>query len=325
MERIGMLVVGAGRIAQEHFQAIRDNPATELVAVVDPDERQLKRVRGEDTVRYAGTDLVVALEQTGVDAVIIAAPTHLHAGLATTALAHGCHVLVEKPLAVNVAEARAMIQAARKAERLLMGAQIVRFMPMFQAARAFVAGGGLGRCIHFIERRLTHRTEVFPWWRELPHFLIGHWGSHSVDMLLWLLGERAEQAFCQGSSEIPGYDGVDDFTLHLKLSGGGRATFHQSFSSRFSTHDMVLIGSEATLTFDCYRCLQVNGRKLVDLEEREMLRAGFAGQLAAFVAGIRGERPVEGEAQSVLPSMVALDGAVASLQSGQLWQPSGPA
>lgn len=321
MDRIGVSVVGAGRVGRDHLRAIEANPGFHLIGVMDTDPRQVADAQSTYGAMFGDTDLETALGRPGVQAVIIASPTHLHAPMAIAALKHGLHALVEKPLAVNLTEAASMVGAARAARLILMGAQVIRFMPMFQAARQFVAEGGLGRPIHFIERRLAHRTEVFPWWRELPYFLIGHWGSHSVDLLLWLLGEQVASAYCDGGSEMPGYSGIDDFTLHLRLTGGTRASFHQSFSSRIATHDLVLVGAEATLTFECYRTVRVNGNELLSLSEAEMLRLGFANQLAAFGAGIRGERPVEAEAVSLLPLMAALEAAVDSLKSGKVEVP----
>ena len=174
------------------------------------------------------------------------------------------------------------------------------------AAFGLVADPGRGASDHRViavepaEPVITHR--------RLPAFLISHWGSHSIDLLCDLLGTRAVEVYCQADSVRSTFGVVDDFSMQLKFKSGARATSAMSFSSRHVVHDLVLIGTDATLSFDCYRSVALNGEIVFELPEGEMLSRGFEAQLADFVAAIGGA-PSLASARSVLPGLAALDAA----------------
>src|SRR5690606_14047549 len=171
---------------------------------------------------------------------------------------------------------------AQQADRAIMSAQVLRYMPMFSWAKTFIEAGKLGRPIQAIERRLVNRGDNYEWWAELPAFLVSHWGSHSIDLLCHLFDDRVESAYCRAASVRSAFGVIDDFSMQLVFGSGLRATSAMSFSSTFATHDIVLIGEKATLTFDCYRTVRVDGEIAVDLNEEEMLSQAFAAQFTAF-------------------------------------------
>ncbi len=109
--RVG--VIGVGVMGSNHARVFADMPGVKLVGVVDPDPAQKDFVA--KTLGCAGYGDVAGLLDSGVDAVTIAAPTHLHHDMALTCIARGVHVLVEKPIASTVEEGREIIAAARRA------------------------------------------------------------------------------------------------------------------------------------------------------------------------------------------------------------------
>ena len=129
--RVG--VVGVGVMGSNHARVFTDFPGVKLVGVADPDERQREFVC--DALGCAGFDDVEALLAHGVDAVTIAAPTHLHRELALACIRRGVHVLVEKPIAPSVEEGRAIIAAARRAGVALMVGHVERFNPTVEAIK----------------------------------------------------------------------------------------------------------------------------------------------------------------------------------------------
>jgi UDP-N-acetylglucosamine 3-dehydrogenase len=129
--RVG--VVGVGVMGCNHARVLAEMPGVELVGVADPDERQadfVGRTLGCRTVARAAD-----LFALGVDAITIAAPTHLHRDISLMAIGEGIHVLVEKPIASSVAEGREIIAAARRAGVTLMVGHVERFNPAVQAIK----------------------------------------------------------------------------------------------------------------------------------------------------------------------------------------------
>lgn len=311
---MGVLLVGAGRIAVQHAQAVEDSTAGHLVAVTDPLQDAAAALADRFGARTAPS-LEEGLADQDVDVVIVCAPTAAHERITLAAIGAGKHALVEKPLADGIPGAMRMIDAAAATDVHLMAAQIVRFLPLFTWAKAFVDDGRLGRPVQFIERRLVHRREHFPWWDELPNFLVAHWGSHSVDLLCHLLDDTPVRAYCEAESVAPDYDVVDDFNLHLRLASGARAGFHMSFTSRATVHDMILVGEEHTLAFDCYTSVAVDGEVVLQMPQEEMLRVGFDQQLAHFLAVVDGTAAPRSAASSVLPSLRGLAAAEESIRT----------
>ncbi|MBI5510174.1 MAG: Gfo/Idh/MocA family oxidoreductase [Deltaproteobacteria bacterium] len=131
MKRVRIAVVGAGRLGTYHLQKLSADPKAELVGAVDIDAGKREQAAATfkiRTVRELG-------ELTGLlDAVIIATPTMHHIRVAEEALAMGCHLLVEKPLAPRSAEARALIALAAARHRVLQVGHSERFNPAVAAA-----------------------------------------------------------------------------------------------------------------------------------------------------------------------------------------------
>lgn len=134
--RVG--IVGVGVMGSNHARVIAELPGVRLVGVADPDRSQ-----GDLVGRALGCEVVDALPELlrlGIDAISIAAPTHLHHDLAVEAIRHGVHVLVEKPIASSVEEGRAIVADARRAGVTLMVGHVERFNPAVQAVKDALQG-----------------------------------------------------------------------------------------------------------------------------------------------------------------------------------------
>jgi predicted dehydrogenase len=126
-------VVGVGVMGSNHARVLAEMPGVTLVGVADPDAKQAELVRR--TLGCATVSDIRDLLELGVDAVSIAAPTHLHRSIALAAISRGVHVLVEKPIASSVEEGREIIAAARRAGVTLMVGHVERFNPAVQAIK----------------------------------------------------------------------------------------------------------------------------------------------------------------------------------------------
>jgi UDP-N-acetylglucosamine 3-dehydrogenase len=129
--RVG--VVGVGVMGSNHARVYADLPGVHLVGVADPDRKQAALV-GRALACPAVGDME-ALLALGVDAVSIAAPTHLHHDLAVAAAERGVHVMVEKPIGSNPQEGRAIVAAAQRGGVTLMVGHVERFNPAVQAIK----------------------------------------------------------------------------------------------------------------------------------------------------------------------------------------------
>jgi predicted dehydrogenase len=169
MKTLRYALIGcAAQIAPPHIQAIAQLPDVALVGMAD-----IAAERGTARAAEAGCPFFAhyreLLAQTRPDVVIICAPHPLHAPLAIECLRSGAHVLVEKPIAVEVAEADAMIAAASTAGRLLAVSFQHRFDPAVEAMRQYIARGDVGALV---------RVEcVEPWFRTDAYYRSAGWRS----------------------------------------------------------------------------------------------------------------------------------------------------
>src|SRR6202022_4276921 len=134
--RVG--VVGAGVMGSNHGRVLAGLPGVTLVGIVDP--LPAHRTRATELIgcpTFAGLDELIA---AGVDAVTIAAPTHLHHEIALNCISSGIHVLVEKPIASTVKEGRDIVEAARRAGVTLMAGHVERFNPAVAAIKQAISG-----------------------------------------------------------------------------------------------------------------------------------------------------------------------------------------
>ncbi len=204
-----------------HLRALRNIPDVIVAAVMDQDEQRLsgdlsavmgniggpgERFDFSDVRKYRSPEEIVA--DPDLDAVDICLPTHLHAPAALAALRHGKHVLVEKPMALDGAACEEMIAEARRCGRVLMVAQVVRFIPAYRSLADLLRSGKLGPVRSAIFRRRCAAPTWGPWEFDPAKSGGGVFDLliHDVDICLHLFGPpRAVTAV--GYENLPG--GVD--------------------------------------------------------------------------------------------------------------------
>jgi predicted dehydrogenase len=158
-------IIGAGAIAGTHMRPINKFEDTELIAAADVDPGRLDKARNEFGVQQVFTDWKQMLDECELDAVSVCTPNYLHYQPTLDALDAGCHVFVEKPLAMNAAEAREMVEKAKHVGRELHIAFQWRFDKATQFIRRAIDAGRLGDImyarVHAMRRRGIPNWGVF--------------------------------------------------------------------------------------------------------------------------------------------------------------------
>lgn len=144
MTPLRVAIVGVGRIADMHYLGYANTPIAELAAICDVDSDLLRRRAAEWGVERTYADFGELLDDPDVDAVDIITPHYLHAPMTIAALEAGKHVSVQKPMALTISDADAMVTAAQRTGRLLRVIDNYRFHPPFVRAKRIIASGGIG-------------------------------------------------------------------------------------------------------------------------------------------------------------------------------------
>lgn len=193
-------VVGCGVISGPHLAALDRVKNAAVVAVSDPVQEACKKVAKKYKVATTYADYKEMLAKEGLDVVHVCTPAQSHAQISIDAMNHGCHVFVEKPMAITVAEAKRMIAAAKKNHVKLCVDHNHLYDAVMIKARTLLASGLLGR-ISYVESWYGTAYSTDPgsryltwegrknWAYALPGGLYQNFISHPISLLLEVMGE----------------------------------------------------------------------------------------------------------------------------------------
>ncbi|HET9732506.1 MAG TPA: Gfo/Idh/MocA family oxidoreductase [Acidimicrobiales bacterium] len=251
-----LALVGCGTIARRvHLPAFR-RLGTERADLVAFSSRS--RVSAEATAAEWGSGAVVedwraVIERPDVDAVDICCPNGLHAEVAIAAARAGKHVLVEKPMAVTVAEADEMIRAATDAGVVLSVAHNLRYAPAYRTVREVVRSGRIGRVVGF--RTAFGHSGPQDWAPEADWFhdplragggALIDLGVHVADLLRFVLDDEAVEAAAMLAWRVPGIDEAAQVVLNMR--SGAIGSLHASWVARPGPdRQLTLFGSDGTV------------------------------------------------------------------------------
>jgi predicted dehydrogenase len=294
-------VVGCGAIARRaHLPGLKD--VAEVVAFTSRTRASAEAARDEWGGGEVVDDWKTLVDRDDIDAVTLCTPNALHAEAAIAFANAGKHVLVEKPMAVTVTEADAMLDAASAAGVVLMTAHNLRFNPPFLAAAAAVANGDVGD-IRGVRAAFGHGGPK-GWAPEATWFFdhaqagggaLIDLGIHVADLIRAVAHQDVTEvaAFVDGATG----DRVDDAAqVAFRLSGGGTGTFTASWVVQTGMDiQLTVLGSEGTLHLDGGTPLSLRRKgaaggkpETVELPPAENIYAGFvlacAGEAPAPVA-----------------------------------------
>lgn len=252
--RIGL--VGAGIIGGTHsvvLQQISRNlaPHVQLVAVADPLDTARAQFAHWYGYQYAYADAATLLREADINTLFICVPTRYHSDLVHAAVARGLHVFCEKPLAMNVAEAAAMVHTAEQAGVRTQIGLVLRFSAVYTVMRMLVREARAGQPVAVLFRddqcfpiRGMHASS----WRAdraltAGGTLIEH-GVHDLDILTWFFGPMARlRAWEQNRA---GHRGIEDYmAVEIDFASGLRAQLVNVW------HDMVQRPSNRRLEIFC--------------------------------------------------------------------------
>jgi UDP-N-acetyl-2-amino-2-deoxyglucuronate dehydrogenase len=220
-------LVGPGKVAHLHAQAVQQTPGTTLAAVCgrNPD-RTAAFAAQYNAPSYTSVADMIARE--GIDVCVVLTPHPNHRAPTIEALEAGAHVLVEKPLAASLADCDAMIAAAERTGRTLSVISQRRFYAPSQRIRAAIDTGKIGRPVLGLVQMLAWRDEAYyksdPWrgsWEHEGGGVLVNQAPHQLDMLLWYMGE-VESVFGQWRNVNHPYIEVEDTAVAIvQFKNGG--------------------------------------------------------------------------------------------------------
>ena len=294
--RLGL--AGLGSMGRNHLRVISNHPETVLAAVADPTAEALAAAV-DQTGAQGFDDPLEMIARADLDGVVVAAPTTNHTALALAAIERGLPVLVEKPLAATVDDAIAIVTAARKRGVAVQVGHVERYNPAVLEMGRLLRAGWLSTIYAITSRR----AGPFPA-RIRDVGVTVDLGTHDVDMLSWIAGERPIRVYAETAQRI--HATHEDLTFGLMHFPSGATGFLDvDWLTPAKRRSLTAVGEEGMFELDYLTQRLTFTRCNV---ERPELISGYATTFTGDVAEI----PVV----SVEPLRAQLDEFVRVLRTG---------
>ena len=298
-------LAGTGAMGEIHVKALAKLNDVQVVSVAGRTEVGVKEFAAKWNIPYASTDLKACIDRPGVDAVILTTPSDQHAEQTLLALAMGKHVQVEIPMALNLKDSQAMLDASKVAKKVCMVTHTRRFSSPHREIRKRIQEGTFHLHHMVVETYFFRRTNLNmhgqP--RSWVDNLLWHHGCHSVDLAHWILDEPDWQVWGQKGPDHASLKIPMDMTVAMRSKKGPIFSMAMSFNNKGPFGGFYrYIGEEET--YKVYR------DSMTDSEGNEVPldpMPAFDRQDVEFVSAIREGRDPESSASSCVHSMALLD------------------
>ena len=328
MLRAGVIGLGVG---ERHAAGYRRIPDVALRAVCDIDPSKLANVGDRLGVAERYRDFRRVTEHPDIDVVSICSYDDAHVEQAISALRHGKHVMIEKPVALNRPDAERLLRAQQDSGKFITSNLILRQSPRFRSVKSLMDAGELGD-VFCIEGDYLHDIlwKITEGWRgRMPFYCTIYGGGiHLIDLMRWMMNEEIGEVSCMGSDvstrgSCYRYD--DTFVALLRFSGGALGKCLTTLGPRRTKfHSLNVYGTKKTFVNDMPDAKLFSGDRPADEEvlSNEDERWRYPGMekgdlIPDFIAAIREGREPEVGARDVFRVMDVCFAAREAAETGR--------
>ena len=301
-------LAGEGAIARRHLAAISRIDGVEVATLAGGIEADTRELAEQQGIGHWSLDLAECLDRPGIEAVILATPTPVHAAQAIQALRAGVHVLVEIPMADNLADSEELALVAQESGLVAMVGHTRRFNPSHQWVRRRLADGEL-QLQHLVVQTFFFRrtnTNALGRPRTWTDHLLWHHACHTVDLFQHQTGEVADRVSAVQGPQHPVLGVAMDMSVSLTVPSGAVCSLALSFNNDgpFGT-DFRYVCDNGTYVARYDDLLDGNDNP-VDVSAGHLSTDGIELQDREFFAAIRAGREPESSVRSGLEAMRTL-------------------
>lgn len=308
----------AGAFGRKHLDALANIDGVEVVSVVGGEPDDIEGFASERNIPHATKDLAESLARDDVEAVILATPTQVHAAQSIQCLKAGKHVLVEIPMADNLADTEELVRVQQETGLVAMTDHVRRFNPSHQWIHNKIEAGELNiqqldvQTYFFRRSNLNALGEPRTW----TDHLLWHHACHTVDLFLYQTGEAASQAFGLQGPQHPELDIAMDMSIGLKTPSGSLCTLSLSFNNEgpFGTFFRYICDNGTYIA--SYDDLFDGNENPIDLSGVAVSNNGIELADREFISAIREGREPNGSFAQCLATMQTLDRIEKSFDEG---------
>jgi 2-hydroxy-4-carboxymuconate semialdehyde hemiacetal dehydrogenase len=295
-------LAGAGAFGEKHLDGLQKIDGVEVISVVGRRLEPTQAVAAKYGIAHATTELSEALEQPGLDAVILCTPTQMHAAQAIQCMDAGKHVQVEIPLCDSLADGEAVLAKAQATGLTAMVGHTRRFNPSHQYLHRKIAAGELNvqqmdvQTYFFRRQNMNAKGEARSW----TDHLLWHHAAHTVDLFAYQAGPIIAANAIEGPIH-PELGIAMDMSIQLKAESGAICTLSLSFNNDGPLGTFFRYICDNGTWIARYDDLVTGREEPVDLSGVAVSNNGIELQDREFVAAIREGREPNSSVAQVLP------------------------
>ncbi len=302
-------VAGQGAFGIKHLEALAKIDGIEVASLAGGNAAATEEVAKKFGIPHWTCDLGESLKQPGVEAAILTTPTGMHADQAEQCMRAGKHVMVEIPMADNLADSERVVRVQKETGLVAMAGHTRRFNPSHQWVHKKVKAGELRVLQMNVQTYFFRRTNMNaagkP--RSWTDHLLWHHACHTVDLFQYQTGEKASQAFAVQGPKHPELGIAMDMSIGLKTPGGAVCSLSLSFNNKgpLGTFFRYICDNGTYIAY--YDDLVDGDNKPIDISKVDVSMNGIELQDREFFAAIKEKREPNASVAQCLTAMQTLD------------------
>jgi 2-hydroxy-4-carboxymuconate semialdehyde hemiacetal dehydrogenase len=310
-------VAGQGAFGVKHIEAIQNIPGIEIITLSGGNQTATEEVARKFKIPHFTGDLGESLKQPGLEAVILATPTQMHADQAVQCLKAGKHVQVEIPMADSLADSERILKAQQETGLIAMAGHTRRFNPSHQWIHKRIKSGELTIQQMNVQTYFFRRTNMNaagkP--RSWTDHLLWHHACHTVDLFQYQTGQTISECYALEGPHHPELKIAMDMSIGLKVPSGALCTLSLSFNNKGPQGTFFRYIGDSGTYVAYYDDLVDGEQKPIDLSKVDVSMNGIELQDREFFAAIQEKREPNASVQQTISAMRTLDKLERMLQS----------
>jgi len=310
-------LAGQGAFGVKHLEAVAKIEGIQVASLAGGNAAQTEEVAKKFNIPHWTLDLAESLAQPGVEAVLLATPTQMHAQQAEQCMRAGKHVMIEIPIADNLADSERLLKVQKETGVIAMGGHTRRFNPSHQWIHKRIQAGELKIQQMDVQTYFFRRTNTNALGkpRSWTDHLLWHHACHTVDLFQYQTGETASQAHALQGPRHPQLGIAMDMSIGLKVPSGAICTLSLSFNNNGPLGTFFRYICDNGTYIANYDDLVDGYQKPIDVTKVDVSMNGIELQDREFFAAIEEKREPNASLARVLPAMRTLDRLEKSLES----------
>jgi 2-hydroxy-4-carboxymuconate semialdehyde hemiacetal dehydrogenase len=310
-------LVGSGAFGIKHLEALAKIPDVEVISLAGSNVESAREVAGQWKIAHWTADLAESLAQPGLDAVILATPTQMHAAQGEQCMRAGKHVMIEIPMADSVADSEMLVRTQKETGVVAMAGHTRRFNPSHQWIHKRILAGELKVLQMDVQTYFFRRTNTNALGkpRSWTDHLLWHHACHTVDLFGYQTGGNISRSFALQGPKHPTLGIAMDMSIGLESASGAICTLSLSFNNDGPLGTFFRYICDNGTYIARYDDLLDGKNNAIDVSKVDVSMNGIELQDREFIAAIRAGREPNASLAQCLPAMQTLGRLEQQLQS----------